>query len=96
MLCDLHKLHVLKILGTPLWAEKSACGSQKDLSKLILDRGKWLDEVDETFLRQLQNVSEAFHPLDLAIHLPIQQYGGGLRRPPTVVDSIMLDGKMNG
>ena len=62
--------------------KKSACGSQEDLTKLILDSGEWLDEVDETFLRQLQNVSEAFHPLDLAIHLPIQQYGGGLRPPP--------------
>ena len=82
--------------------KKSACGSQEDLTKLILDSGEWLDEVDETFLRQLQNVSEAFHPLDLAIHLPIQHCGihnSGRpsllwRRPKAA--SILLDGKMNG
>ena len=44
--------------------KKSACGSQEDLTKLILDSGEWLDEVDETFLRQLQHVSEAFHQID--------------------------------
>ena len=58
--------------------------------------GKWLDKVDETFLKRLQNVSKTFHALYLAIYLPIHQYGDGLRRPPTVVDSVMLDGKMNG
>ena len=31
---------------------------------------------------QLQNVSKAFHPLYLAIYLPIHHYGGGLRPPP--------------
>ena len=81
--------------------KKSACGSQEDLTKLILDSGEWLDKVDETFLRQLQNVSKAFHPLDLAIHLPIQHYGihssgGGGRRPPPSAASITLDWKMNG
>ena len=70
--------------------KKSACASQEDLTKLILDSGKWLDKVDETFLRQLQNVSEAFHPLDLAIHLPIQHYGihnsGG---PPKAASTVV-------
>ena len=71
-----------------LGGKKSACGSQEDLTKLILDSGKWLDKVDETFSRQLQHVSKAFHPLYLAVHLPIQHHGGGLRRrPPTVVEA---------
>ena len=58
--------------------------------------GKWLDQVDEMCLKQLQKLSKMFHPLYLAISLPIHHYGGGLRRPPTVVDSIMVDGERNG
>ena len=44
-------------------------------------KGKWLDKMDETFWKQLQDVSKTFHPLYLAIYLPIHHYGGGLRPP---------------
>ena len=54
--------------------------------------GKWLDKVDETFLKQLQNVSKTFHPLHLAIYLPIHHYGihnsgGPPKAAPTVVEA---------
>ena len=42
---------------------------------LYLDSCEWLDKVNETFLEHLQNVSKLFHPLCLAIYLPIHHYG---------------------
>ena len=49
---------------------------------ILLDSGKWLDVLDETFSKQMQHVSKEFHPLRLAIYLPIHHYGGGLRPHP--------------
>ena len=55
-------------------------------------RGKWLDKVHAKFLKQLQNVSKTFHPLHLAIYLPIHHYGihnsgGPPKAAPTVVEA---------
>ena len=79
--------------------KKSTCGSQEDFTKLILDSGDWLDKVDESILRQLQNVSKAFHPLYPTIYLPIHHYGiqaasRCCRRRK--VASIMVDEEING
>ena len=48
--------------------KKSASGSREDLTKLILDSGKWLDQVDETLLKHFAIFSETFHPLYPAIY----------------------------
>ena len=41
-----------------------------------------LNEVDETFPKQLQHVAKVFDPPFLAIFLRIHHYGGGLRPAP--------------
>ena len=46
----------------------SACGSQEDLTKLILDSGEWLDEMDEAFFKHFAIVSKTFHPLYPAMY----------------------------
>ena len=55
-----------------------------------LDSGKWLDKAEEMCLKQLGNISKAFHLLYLAIYLPIHNYGthnsgGRLRRLPLLL-----------
>ena len=71
---------------------ESGCGSREDLTKLTLDRGKWLDKANETCLKYLQHVSKTFHPLYLATISPATiskatTVGGCQRRPPSVVEA---------
>lgn len=79
----------------PRQGSAAAAAALRSLAPLLLDNGKWLDKVDEAFLKQLQNVSKTLHPLYLAIYLPIHHYGGG-RRVGGRVDSIMVHGEING
>jgi hypothetical protein len=58
--------------------------STTTVGKYILESCKRLDKVNEKCSTQLQHVSKVFHPLFLAIYLPIHHYGihnsGGRRK----------------
>ena len=62
---------------------------------LYLDSGKCLDKVNETCLKQLQNISKTFHPLYLAISPhPMQSttVGGPSISPSTIMESTTVRG----
>ena len=80
-----------------IWIESGRLSEVSGDVLMSRDSGEWLDNVDDTLLKQLQNVSNTFHPQYLAVNLPVHHYGihnsGG---PPTSAASIMVDGEIHG